>query len=125
MREYMFFLRKQAHSESVLPPDEHRKLVRACEVYIEKLKDAGRLIAAQPIACEGTILAANNEGWVHEAFDEEGEVISGYYHILADDLNDATSVAKDNPEFQFNPDTRIEIRPVTTTEPSTGFVYPT
>jgi hypothetical protein len=28
------------------------------------------------------------------------EVIVGYYHILAEDLNDAIAIAKGNPEFE-------------------------
>jgi hypothetical protein len=124
MNEFMFFIRKQARSETKLSPDEHRQFLKACEVYIEKLKDAGRMISARPIDWKGTILAANDEGWMDAPFDEQGEVIGGYYHILADDLDDAVFIAKDNPEFQFNPDTRIEVRPVTMKEDSTGFVYP-
>jgi len=52
-------------------------------------------------------------------------VIGGYYHILAENLDEAISIAKQNPEFKYNPDTRIEVRPIEMKENSTGFVYPT
>ncbi len=124
MQEFMFFIRKQARSETRLEPAEHRKFLDACAAYIDRLKGRGRLIAAQPIAWAGAIIAAGNDTWLAAPFDEQAEVIGGYYHILAKDLDDAISVARDNPEFQFNPDTRIEVRPLIAAESTTGYVYP-
>ena len=58
------------------------------------------------------------------AFNEAREVIVGYYHILAKDLEDAIAVAKDNPEFKYGMTARIEVRPIKIKEKSTGYVYP-
>jgi hypothetical protein len=39
-------------------------------------------------------------------------------------LEEAIEIAKANPEFDYNPNTRIEVRPIKMKEGSTGYVYP-
>lgn len=48
----------------------------------------------------------------------------GYYHIFANDIDEAIRMAKDNPEFEYVASASIEVRPVKTKEIETGFVYP-
>ena len=48
----------------------------------------------------------------------------GYYHIRARDFDEAVSIAKQNPEFDFSTTARIEVRPLKVEEESTSFVYP-
>jgi hypothetical protein len=120
----MFFIRKQGNSEETLSPEQHQRFLKSCERYIDRLKKEGKLLSAQPIAWKGTILSRAGTDWGEGPFRESGEVIGGYYHILANDLTEATSIAKANPEFEFNPNTRIEVRPINMKEESTGFVYP-
>ena len=124
MREYMFFIRKRSNSEESLSPGEHEKFLKACESYIGRLKSEKRLISAQPIEWTGNIVSSAGGGWNAVPFNESREVIGGYYHILAQDLEEAIAIAKGNPEFQYNPSTRIEVRPIKMKEESTGFVYP-
>ena len=59
-----------------------------------------------------------------EPFDKNDEVQVGYYHILAENLDEAISIAKQNPEFEFGSTARIEVRPVKTKEITTNFEYP-
>ncbi len=58
-------------------------------------------------------------------FDESGQIISGYYHIRAENLDEAISIAQENPEFIYNTGTCIEVRPIKMKEETTGFEYPT
>jgi hypothetical protein len=125
MKEFMFFIRKQSDSELTLSPERHQQFLKGCETYIAKLKKEGKLISAQPIEREGNIISRQDDVWKAVPFSETKEVIGGYYHILAEDLSEAIAIAKANPEFEFNPDTRIEVRPIKMKEDTTGFVYPT
>src|SRR5690349_19457379 len=112
MKEFMFFIRKQSSSKETSSPDQHHQFLKACESYIGKLKQQGKLISAQPIDWSGTIVSGKENSWKEVSFHESGEVIGGYYHILANDLAEATQIAKANPEFQYNEGTRIEVRPI-------------
>jgi hypothetical protein len=125
MKEFMFFIRKQTDSKMTLSPERHEQFLKGCETYIGKLKKEGKLISAQPIERDGDIISCTNNVWKDVPFNETKEVIGGYYHILAEDLSEAIAIAKANPEFEYNPDTRIEVRPVKMKEDITGFAYPT
>lgn len=124
MKEYMFFIRKRSISQETLSPERHQEFLKACERYIGKLKQEGKLLSAQPIEWKGSIVSGNGGSWSHAPYDESTEVIGGYYHILAATLDEAMAIARDNPEFQYNPHTRIEVRPIKMKEETTGFVYP-
>ncbi|HTK81741.1 MAG TPA: YciI family protein [Bacteroidota bacterium] len=124
MNEYMFFIRKKSKSETTLSAERHQEFLKSCESYIGKLKSEGKLVSAQPIQWQGGILTYVQNSWGQAPIDEHGEVIGGYYHIRAADLEEALRIARENPEFQFNPETRIEVRPLKMKEQSTGFSYP-
>jgi hypothetical protein len=124
MKEFMFFIRKRSNSEKTLAPEKFKLFLKACEGYIENLKKNGKLISAKPFVLSGKIISGNPNKWKDSSFDDTKEIIAGYYHILAKDLTEATEIAKANPEFAFNADTRIEVRQVKVKEELTGFVYP-
>jgi hypothetical protein len=124
MKEFRLFIRKQSNREQTRSPEQHHAFLKNCESYIDKLESEARLISAQPIDWHGNIISHNNGSWSNTPFNETREVIGGYYHIRAPDLEEAIATAKANPEFQYNPDTRIEVRPVKMKEERTGFTYP-
>jgi hypothetical protein len=124
MKEFMFLIRKKNNSESTLPPEKLNQFLKSCETYIGNLKEQGKLLSAKPIVWSGKIISGKGEKWNETAYDESGEVIGGYYHILAKDIDEAIEIAKANPEFSYNENTRIEVRPVKMKEEKTGFVYP-
>ena len=124
MKEFMFLIRKKSNSQETLAPEKFQMFLKACEVYIENLKQQGKLVSAKPIVWSGTIISGKSDKWKESSYDETGEVIGGYYHIMANDIDEATEIAKANPEFKFNENTRIEVRPVKMKEEQTGFVYP-
>ena len=124
MKEFMFLIRKQVDSKDTLSPEQHQKFLKGCEIYIGKLKQEGKLISAQPIERLGKIISGSHGAWKEVPFNESKEVLGGYYHILAKDLDEAIAIAQANPEFEFNPNTRVEVRPLKLKEESTGFIYP-
>ncbi|HEY6951938.1 MAG TPA: hypothetical protein VI758_05995 [Bacteroidota bacterium] len=124
MKEFMLLILNQGDEKSAMSPDKHEEFVRACEIYIGSLKNDGKLIAAQPLVREGSIISGSKAGWNVTPFDPKKEIQVGYYHILAEDLKDAVAIAKGNPEFEYSKTARIEVRPVKTAEKTTGFVYP-
>jgi hypothetical protein len=124
MQEFMLLIRNTSDHTAEMPPEQHQNFLNACESYIGVLKKEGKLIAAQPLARQGTIISGVDGAWKETPFNENKEVQVGYYHILANDLNDAIAIAKKNPEFAYSTTARIEVRPVKMKESTTGFVYP-
>jgi hypothetical protein len=123
-KEYMFFIRNAGDAKAALSADEHLAFIKKCEEYIGKLKKEGRLIAAQPLIREGIVISKSKQNWNLHPVDPKKEVQVGYYHIIANDIAEATEMAKENPEFEYVPSASIEIRPIKTKEEKTQFIYP-
>jgi len=120
----MLYIRNAGDAKAALSAEEHLAFIKKCEVYIEKLKKEDRLIAAQPLIREGTVISKTTESWNLHPIDPNREVQVGYYHIKATNLEEAIEMAKENPEFEYVPSASIEIRPVKMKEEKTRFVYP-
>jgi hypothetical protein len=124
MKEFMLLIRNQGEHLQDLSPDDHEQFLKACEVYINNLKQQGKLLSAQPMERQGKMISGTKGDWHDEPFNENKEVIVGYYHIRANDIDDAVAIARGNPEFEYSTTARIEVRPIKMKEVTTGFVYP-
>jgi hypothetical protein len=124
MKEFMLLIRNEIDHQASWTPHRHQQFLKACEAYIGDLKKEGKLISAQPMDRQGTMVSRVQSQWKEGPFHEGKEVIVGYYHILARNLNDAVAVAQRNPEFEYSSTARIEVRPIKMKEETTGFVYP-
>jgi len=123
-KEFMFYIRNAGDAKAALSEDQHLAFVKECEVHIGRLKAAGQLVAAQPIVREGFVISRNKDGWTKNMIDPNKEVQVGYYHIMANDIDEAIAIAQDNPEFKYVPSASIEVRPIKMKEEKTNFVYP-
>lgn len=120
----MLYIRNAGDAKAALTAADHLAFIKQCEVYINDLKADDNLIAAQPIMREGYIISKHENDWAKTPIDPTKEVQVGYYHIRANNIEEAISIAKDNPEFAFVPSATIEVRPVKMKEEETNFVYP-
>ena len=124
MKEFMFYIRNAGDAKAALSSEEHLAFVKKCELYIGKLQSQGKLVAAQPMLREGFVLSKAADSWTKIAVDPAKEVQVGYYHIMADNMDEAIEIAKQNPEFEFVPSAKIEIHQIKTKEKETNFLYP-
>lgn len=124
MKEFMFYISNEKDAKNSLSPDEHLEFIKKCEVYIEKLKSENKLLSAQPLIREGVVISRKRQNWHERDISSDTEVQVGYYHIKAENIDEAIRIAKANPEFEYVPSASIEIRPVKTRESERGFVYP-
>jgi hypothetical protein len=125
MKEFMLLIRNEIDHQAKWSPQTTDRFLKKCEVYISSIEKAGKLKSDQPMVREGKMISGSNGAWKEGPFNETKEVIVGYYHILADDINDAIAIAKGNPEFEFGTTARIEVRPIKLKEEKISFVYPT
>src|SRR6185436_9582989 len=97
MKEFMFLIRNKIDHQAEWTDAQHQEFLKKCESYIGNLKTENRLISAQPLLREGKIISGRSGAWKIIPFNETDEVQVGYYHILANDLDEAISIAKGNP----------------------------
>ena len=124
MNEYMLLIRNQSSHLSALTPEEHQAFLNKVTDYIGNLMSQGKLKSAQPLIKQGKIVSGTKNAWKDGPFNETKEIIVGYYHILAKNMDEATEIAKSNPEFEYTTTARVEIRPIKIVEESTEYRYP-
>jgi len=125
MKEFMLLIRNEGDGKAGLSPEQQQQLIDACMVYIEDLIKKGNLKGAQPLIREGKIISGTPGAFKDGPYNESKEIIVGYYHILAKDMDEAIDIAKGNPEFAFVKGARIEVRPIKTREEGASKDYPT
>jgi hypothetical protein len=125
MSEYMLLIRNRKNRDASWTEAKDREFLRACEQHIAELQRNDNLVAAQPLVRDGVIIANDGEHWSETPLEDATEIQVGYYHLRAASLDEAVAIAKRNPEFQYTTTARVEVRPLKTSEPRTGFDYPT
>ena len=125
MKEFMLLIRNEGDGKADLSPEQQQAFLKACQDYIEDLMKNGNLRNAQPLVREGKIISGSAGNFTEGPYKETRELIVGYYHIMAKDLDEAIAIAKRNPEFAFIKGAKIEVRPIKMIEQSTNFTYPT
>jgi hypothetical protein len=125
LKEFMLLIRNEIDHQAAWSQEQHQQFLKKCADYIDGLTKQGKLKSAQPLVREGKMISGLKGAWTEAPFNESKEVIVGYYHILAHDLEDAVAIAKRNPEFEYGTTARVEVRPMKMKEESTRYVYPT
>lgn len=113
MKEFMLFIRNEGNPIADLSLEEQQEHVQKVGNFIKNLVEKKKMIAAQPLEMEGEVISFRNGQFIDGPFNETKEVISGYYHILAENLSEAVQLAKGDPRFEDG-NWRIEVRPIMT-----------
>jgi len=124
MKEFMLLIHNEGDGKANMSPEQQQEFLNACMVYIEDLLKKGKLKGAQPLVREGRMISGSPGAFKDGPYNESKEIIVGYYHILAKDLDEAIAIAKGNPEFAFVKGAKIEVRPIKTKEQSSNYDYP-
>ena len=111
MQEFLLFIRTEGDYCAAMPPEQYQQHIQKVGKYIERLTKEGKLIGAQPLQLNGLTLHGNKGVVKDGPFVESKEVIIGYYHILARDLDEANQIARANPVFE-DTEASIDIRPI-------------
>ena len=122
----MILIHNDIDKDHGMSPEAYLEFLNAISTYIEGLMKNGNLIAAQPLLNEGVMISGRPGAFKDGPFIESKEVIVGYYHVLAKDLDEAIAIAKGNPELAYknSVNARIQVRPIKTIEENINFKYP-
>ena len=111
MKEFLLLIRTEGDYCAGMSSDQHRQHLEKVGDYIRQLKQQGKLIGAQPLSMNGEMVQGKKGAFKDGPFVETKEIIIGYFHILANDLDEAKEIAKANPVFE-DTNARIEVRQI-------------
>lgn len=111
MREFLLLIRSEEEPKASLSPEQMQQHIEKIGGYLKRLTEEGRMKSAQPLEMEGTMLSYKNGQIVDGPYNETKEIISGYYHLLAENLDEAIAIAKQDPRFEEGI-WRMEVRPI-------------
>jgi len=92
-------------------PEEMQQHIRKVGDYIRKNVKEGKFLGAQPLESNGVTISGSKGNIFDGPYIESKEVISGYYHVLAKDMEEAVEIAKSDPRFDEE-NWSIVIRPI-------------
>jgi len=111
MKDYLLILKTEGSVWTDLSPEQLQKHIENGSAYIGNLIKEGILKNANPVD-KGSRLVTGSNGVLKDGpFNESKEVVAGYFHIAAKDIDEAVKIAKANPIFNDIP-TKIEVHPM-------------
>lgn len=117
MKQYMLLLHESTTGMADLSADAIEQIIADYVAWSNKLGEAGRLAGGEKLREDGGrfLEGSGDDLRVTDGpFAESKEIIGGYFTILADDYDDAVSLASDCPHLTYGG--RIELREVEPTE---------
>jgi hypothetical protein len=105
MKDYLFIFRGGNTTE--LSPEESQKHMQKWYDWIKKLSDSGKFKAGEPLGSEAKVVKGGKKVVTDGPFAESKEVVGGYLIIQANDLNEATEIAKGCPTYDLDGSTEI------------------
>jgi len=111
MKEFMLFIYTVGDHMAEMSPEKQQQHVQKVGGYIQGLVKEGKMKGAQPLEMTGVTITGH-KGVFHDGpFNETKEVIGGYYHLLAKDIDEVVEIVKKDPRFEDS-EWKVEIRPI-------------
>ena len=111
MKEFMLLISAEGDPMVSMSAAQKQQHVQKVGAYIQKLVEEGKMKDAQPLEMDGNKISKKGNAFIDGPFNESKEVITGYYHLLAETLEEATEIARSDPRFEDG-NWKIEIRPI-------------
>jgi hypothetical protein len=108
MEKFMYIFR--GGDVSYLSPAEQQAQMQKWLDWVNKLSADNRYVAGEPLLPEGKTLSGKSKTLTDGPFVESKELVGGFFIVNARDLNEATELAKDCPDFSLGG--IVEVRPV-------------
>ena len=111
MEEFIYFIRNLGDPVANFSEERQQAHIQKVVAFIQEMTGEGKMKAAQPLKNKGTFISFKDGKFEESEINVTEEIISGYYHILAENLDEAIEIAKSDPRFEDG-DWRLEIRPI-------------
>jgi len=112
MEKYMFIFKGGFYEDSNLSPDEVQGKMGQWYKWVQDLQEKNIYSGGEPLLKGGKIVKKNGNKFsvTDGPFPESKELVGGYFVISAKDINEATEIAKNYPDFDLNGS--VEVRQV-------------
>ena len=95
---------------SKLSPEAQQAQMQKWLSWIEKLQKDDRYVSGEPLLPGGKVITGSKKTITDGPFAESKEIIGGFFIVNAKNLEDATTMAKDAPDYNFGGS--VEVREV-------------
>jgi len=104
MKEFLYLFRggEAARQGEQLSPEQSQQHIMKWKTWVESFAQEGKLSGGQPLNKEGAVLKGKAKKLTDGPFVEGKEIVGGYLLVKANDLKEATEMAKACPIFEYN-----------------------
>jgi hypothetical protein len=100
MKEFLYLFRGDVDPhkmEKEAGPEAWQQHMMKWKSWMESLASSGKYVGGQPLAQGGTVVTGSGRNVTDGPFVEGKDIINGYLHIRANDLKEASELAKGCP----------------------------
>jgi hypothetical protein len=104
MKEFLYLFRggDAGDMDPIQSPEQWEKHMIQWKKWMVSLAEQGKLTGGQPLNKEGKVLTGSGKKITDGPFVEGKEIVGGYLLVKANDLKEATELAKGCPIFDNN-----------------------
>ena len=110
MNEYLLILRGGEDIRALKSPEEMQQHMQEWQQWFSTMAQDGAFVAGQPLQQEAKSLINMGKQVIDRPLAEGKEMVGGYIIVRANNLDDATELAKGCPGFEH--DCTIEVREI-------------
>lgn len=83
-------------------PEKWKAHMMRWKAWIDKLDEDGKLVAAQPLGSDGSVIRGTQKQVTDGPFTEGKEIVGGYLIVKADNRPEAVEMGKNCPLLEHN-----------------------
>ena len=110
MKDYMFIIRGGDDIAEMKSPAEMQEHMAHWQKWMGGLAEAGKFVGGQPLDGKAKSIVKGGTKVIDRPLAEAKELVGGYIIVKADNLGEATELAKGCPGFEH--DCTIEVREI-------------
>jgi hypothetical protein len=114
MTEFLYLYRGSERVNAELSPQQMQDYLQRFQSWIMSLTKAGKISSCGPLAKGGRTMVGTKAVMSDGPYAESKDMVGGYTVLTADDLDEATEIARGCPFLDVGG--TVEIRPVLSTK---------
>ena len=97
----MFIFQGGMASDNQQSPEQMQAHMGKWMAWIDELSKAGKYVAGEPLLPGGKLVSGKDKKVTDGPYTEGKEIVGGFFIINAADYDDAVSLAKDCPDYEY------------------------